>query len=59
MLSETEWNEEEKSFNPNYFIHLKKSDIDKKVKAFLKYRSQAKKISSPKIQTGYNKFVKI
>ena len=48
MLSETEWNEEGKSFNPNYFIHLKKSDIDKKVKAFLKYKSQAKKFPHPR-----------
>ena len=24
VLSETEWNEDGKSFNPNYFVHLKK-----------------------------------
>ena len=43
VLSETEWNEDGKSFNPNYFVHLKKSDINSKVKAFLKYKSQVKK----------------
>ena len=43
VLSETEWNEDGKSFNPNYFVHLKKSDIDNKVQAFLKYKSQVKK----------------
>ena len=30
VLSETEWNEDGKSFNPNYFVHLKKKDIKKK-----------------------------
>ena len=40
--SETEWNEDEKSFNPNYFVKLDKSDINKKIKAFLKYKSQVK-----------------
>lgn len=48
VLSETEWNENEKSFNPNYFISLDKSDIDKKVKAFLKYKSQVKKFPHPR-----------
>jgi len=48
VLSETEWNEYGKSFNPNYFIHLKKSDITKKVKAFLKYKSQVKKFPHPR-----------
>ena len=43
VLSETEWNEDGKSFNPNYFVHLKKSDINNKVQAFLKYKSQVKK----------------
>ena len=42
VLSETEWNEDEKSFNPNYFVALKKSDIDNKVRAF-KYKSQVRK----------------
>ena len=48
VLSETEWNEEGKSFNPNYFVCLKKSDINNKVKAFLKYRSQVKKFPHPR-----------
>ena len=41
-------NENEKSFNPNYFVKLDKSDIDKKVKAFLKYKSQVKKFPHPR-----------
>lgn len=48
VLSETEWNENEKSFNPNYFIKLKKHDIDKKIKAFQEYKSQIKKIPHPR-----------
>ena len=48
VLSETEWNEDGKSFNPNYFVRLKKSDIDNKVKAFLKYKSQVKKFPHPR-----------
>ena len=48
VLSETEWNENEKSFNPNYFVKLNKSDIDKKIKAFLKYKSQVKKFPHPR-----------
>ena len=48
VLSETEWNENEKSFNPNYFISLNKSDIDKKIKAFKKYKSQVKKFPHPR-----------
>ena len=48
VLSETEWNEDEKPFNPNYFVSLDKSDINKKVKAFLKYKSQAKKFPHPR-----------
>ena len=38
VLSETEWNEDGKLFNPNYFVILKKADIKNKVKAFLKYK---------------------
>ena len=48
VLSETEWNENEKSFNPNYFVSLKKIDINNKVKAFLKYKSQVKKFPHPR-----------
>ena len=48
VLSETEWNEDGKSFIPNYFIKLSKSDINKKVKAFLKYKSQVKKFPHPR-----------
>ena len=48
VLSETEWNEEGKSFNPNYFVRLKRSDINNKVKAFLRYKSQVKKFPHPR-----------
>ena len=48
VLSETEWNEDENSFNPNYFVALKKSDIDNKVRAFLKYKSQVRKFPHPR-----------
>ena len=48
VLSETEWNENEKSFNPNYFVRLKKSDINRKVSAFYKYKSQVKKFPHPR-----------
>ena len=48
VLSETEWNENEKSFNPNYFIRLNKTDINNKIKAFLKYKSQVKKFPHPR-----------
>ena len=48
VLSETEWNEDGKSFIPNYFIKLSKSDINNKVKAFLKYKSQVKKFPHPR-----------
>ena len=52
VVSETEWNEEGKSFNPNYFVSLKKSDINNKVKAFLKYKSQVKKFPHPRSKEG-------
>ncbi len=52
VLSETEWNEDEKSFNPNYFVSLDKSDLDNKVMAFLKYKSQVKKIPHPRSKEG-------
>lgn len=48
VVSETEWNEDGKSFNPNYFVCLKKSDINNKIKAFLKYKSQVKKFPHPR-----------
>lgn len=48
VLSETEWNENERSFNPNYFVKLNKSNIDDKIKAFLKYKSQVKKFPHPR-----------
>lgn len=48
VLSETEWNEDEKCFNPNYFISLNKNEINLKVKAFLKYNSQIKKYPHPR-----------
>ena len=48
VLSETEWNEEGKLFNPNYFVRLKKKDINNKVKAFMNYKSQVKKFPDPR-----------
>ena len=52
VLSETEWNEDEKSFNPNYFVKLSKSDINNKIKAFLKYKTQVKKFPHPRSKEG-------
>jgi LmbE family N-acetylglucosaminyl deacetylase len=52
VLSETEWNENEKSFNPNYFVSLSISEINNKVKAFLKYKSQVKKFPHPRSKEG-------
>ena len=52
VLSETEWNENEKSFNPNYFVSLNISEINNKVKAFLKYKSQVKKFPHPRSKEG-------
>lgn len=52
VLSETEWNENEKAFSPNYFVSLKKSDINNKIKAFLKYKSQVKKFPHPRSKEG-------
>ena len=48
VLSETEWNENQKAFNPNYFIKLKRSEINLKIKAFMKYKSQVKKFPHPR-----------
>jgi len=48
VLSETEWNENEKCFNPNYFVSLTKNEIKLKVNAFLKYNSQIKKYPHPR-----------
>lgn len=48
VLSETEWNENEKSFSPNYFVKLDKLDISRKIKAFLKYKSQVKNFPHPR-----------
>ena len=52
VLSETEWNEDERAFSPNYFVRLSKSDINKKVRAFLKYKSQVKKSPHPRSKEG-------
>lgn len=52
VLSETEWNEDEKSFSPNYFVKLNKSDIKNKIQAFLKYKSQVKKFPHPRSKEG-------
>ena len=48
VLSETEWNEYQKVFNPNYYVALRKSDINLKIKSFLKYKSQVKKFPHPR-----------
>ena len=47
-MSETEWNENEQSFNPNYFVKLSSLDIKNKIKAFQKYKSQVKKFPHPR-----------
>tara|TARA_Y100001970_G_scaffold100676_1_gene126456 strand:+ start:105 stop:779 length:675 start_codon:yes stop_codon:yes gene_type:complete len=52
VLSETEWNENEKSFSPNYFVNLSKYDINQKIKSFLKYKSQVKKFPHPRSKEG-------
>ena len=52
VLSETEWNENEKAFNPNYYVNLNKSNINDKVNAFLKYKSQIKKLPHPRSREG-------
>ena len=52
VLSETEWNENEKTFNPNYFISLEKSHINNKIKAFNLYKSQVKKYPHPRSKDG-------
>lgn len=52
VLSETEWNEDEKAFNPNYFVSLSRSELNKKIKAFLKYKSQVKKFPHPRSKEG-------
>lgn len=52
VLSETEWNENEKPFNPNYYVNLNKSNINDKVNAFLKYKSQIKKLPHPRSKEG-------
>tara|TARA_B100001063_G_C16706726_1_gene525665 strand:+ start:132 stop:806 length:675 start_codon:yes stop_codon:yes gene_type:complete len=48
VLSETEWNEDQKAFNPNFYVELKKSHIDHKIRSFLKYKSQVKKFPNPR-----------
>jgi len=48
VLSETEWNENEEAFSPNYFIKLSKLEINNKIKAFQKYKSQVKKFPHPR-----------
>ena len=37
-----------KVFNPNYFVSLSKSQINNKINAFLKYKSQNKKFPHPR-----------
>ena len=58
-VSETEWNEEGKLFNPNYFIRLSKSEINRKTNAFLKYKSQLKKSPHPRSKEGIINLAKI
>lgn len=48
VLSETEWNEHQKPFKPNFYVELKKLDINHKIKSFLKYKSQTKKFPNPR-----------
>ena len=57
VLSETEWNENEQAFSPNYFVSLSKADINNKVKAFLKYKTQIKKYPHPRSKRRNNQFI--
>ena len=59
VLSETEWNENEKAFSPNYFVKLNKLNINNKIKAFLKYKSQVKKFPHPRSKEGILSLSKI
>ena len=45
--------------NPNYFIRLSKSEINKKINAFLKYKSQIKKSPHPRSKEGIINLAKI
>ena len=56
-LSETEWNENEKSLNPNYLLVLDKNDINNKAKVFLQYKSQIKKYPHPRSKEENYKFI--
>jgi LmbE family N-acetylglucosaminyl deacetylase len=59
VLSETEWNENNKSFEPNYYLRLEKSDIERKIKAFLKYKSQVKKFPHPRSKEAILNLAKV
>ena len=59
VLSETEWNENEKSFSPNYFVSLNKAEINNKIKAFLYYKSQVKKFPHPRSREGIMNLSKV
>jgi len=59
VLSETEWNEDSKTFNPNYYVNLTKSDLNNKVKAFLKYKSQVKKFPHPRSKEAIRNLSKV
>jgi len=59
VLSETEWNEHENSFNPNYFVQLNESDVNNKVKSFLKYKSQVKKFPHPRSKEAIINLAKV
>ena len=52
VLSETEWNENNISFNPDYFVKLNKNLINLKIKSFLRYKSQVKKSPHPRSKNG-------
>jgi len=59
VLSETEWNENENSFSPNYFVKLNESDVNNKVKSFLKYKSQVKKYPHPRSKEAIINLAKV
>lgn len=59
VLSETEWNENENSFSPNYFVKLNESDVNNKIKSFLKYKSQVKKYPHPRSKEAIINLAKV
>lgn len=51
ILSSTEWNFD-KVFEPNYFIELKKKDLENKIKSMNFYKSEIQKGNMPRTKDG-------